>query len=116
MVFNSARPPEVSRLKRGCFNAASQQLPDAEASQNTSLERVDVRRAGMTVCALQVDGVLASIIFDDFFEVGEAFLKADPQVQALCKEFGIESMDEIAIDPWPSKSRHLNPLANDHSI
>lgn len=51
---------------------------------------------------MQVDGVLASIIFDDFFEVGETLLKADPQVQAICKEFGIESMDEVAIDPWPS--------------
>jgi hypothetical protein len=53
---------------------------------------------------LQVDGVLASIIFDDFFEVGETLLKADPQVQKLCKDFGIDSMDSVAIDPWPSES------------
>ena len=50
-----------------------------------------------------MDGVLASIIFDDFFEVGETLLKADPQVQKLCKDFGIDSMDSVAIDPWPSE-------------
>ena len=48
--------------------------------------------------------MLASIIFDDFFEVGETLLKADPQVQKLCKDFGIDSMDSVAIDPWPSAS------------
>jgi Cu2+-containing amine oxidase len=51
---------------------------------------------------MQVEGVLASIIFDDFFEVGESMLKSNPEVQALCKEYGIESMDSVAIDPWPS--------------
>ena len=65
---------------------------------------------------LQIDGVLASTIFDDFFEVGEALLKADPGVQALCKEFGIASMDEVAIDPWPSETSRMRstlPLSDE---
>ena len=54
---------------------------------------------------MQIEGVLASIIFDDFFEVGEAMLKEDPQIIAVCKEFGIDNMDNVAIDPWPSAKR-----------
>ena len=49
-----------------------------------------------------MDGVQASIILDDFFDVGERLLKADPQVRALCRDVGIPSMDHVAIDPWPS--------------
>lgn len=52
---------------------------------------------------VQVDGVLASIILDDFFVVGEAMLKGAPEVQKLCADFGIPSMDHVAIDTWPSK-------------
>ena len=51
--------------------------------------------------------MLASIVFDDFFEVGETLLKANPEVQKLCKSFGINSMDEVAIDPWPSETSNL---------
>lgn len=52
---------------------------------------------------MQVDGVLASIILDDFFDVGESMMKAEPAIQKLCKEFGIPSMDHVAIDTWPSE-------------
>lgn len=52
---------------------------------------------------MQVDGVLASIILDDFFDVGESMMKAEPAIQKLCKDFGIPSMDHVAIDTWPSK-------------
>ena len=58
---------------------------------------------GLTVATAQVDGVLASIILDDFFVVGEAMLKGAPEVQKLCADFGIPSMDHVAIDTWPSK-------------
>lgn len=50
----------------------------------------------------QVEGVLVAICLDDFYEKGEALFKADPQVQLLCKDFGIENMDEVAVDTWPS--------------
>ena len=43
-----------------------------------------------------------AIIYDDFYEVGESLFKADPKLQALCKEYGIESMDSVAVDTWPS--------------
>ena len=56
-----------------------------------------------TVAPAQVDGVLASIILDDFFVVGESMLKGAPEVQKLCADFGIPSMDHVAIDTWPSK-------------
>lgn len=52
--------------------------------------------------AMQVDGVQASIILDDFFDVGESMLKSNPEVIKLCSDFGIPSMDHVAIDPWPS--------------
>ena len=52
---------------------------------------------------MQVDGVLASIILDDFFDVGESMMKAEPAIQKLCKDFGIPSMDHVAIDTWPSE-------------
>ena len=61
------------------------------------------RVSGLTVAPVQVDGVLASIILDDFFQVGESMLKADPEVQKLCTDFGIPSMDHVAIDTWPSE-------------
>jgi len=58
----------------------------------------------MTDCdsAMQVDGVQASIILDDFFDVGESMLKSNPEVIKLCTDFGIPSMDHVAIDCWPS--------------
>ena len=52
--------------------------------------------------AMQVDGVQASIILDDFFDVGESMLKSNPEVIKLCTDFGIPSMDHVAIDCWPS--------------
>ena len=65
------------------------------------------RIPGLAVATAQVDGVLASIILDDFFVVGEAMLKGAPEVQTLCADFGIPSMDHVAIDTWPSK--HAEP-------
>lgn len=51
-----------------------------------------------------------AIIYDDFYEFGETLFKADEKLQALCKDFGIESMDEVAIDTWPSaKPVHMSP-------
>ena len=47
--------------------------------------------------------MLASIILDDFFDVGESMMKAEPAIQKLCKDFGIPSMDHVAIDTWPSE-------------
>ena len=35
-------------------------------------------------------------------------LKGAPEVQKLCADFGIPSMDHVAIDTWPSK--HAVPL------
>lgn len=55
----------------------------------------------------QLDGVLASVILDDFFTVGESALKSAPEVIKLCTDFGIPSMDHVAIDCWPSEDpRH----------
>jgi Cu2+-containing amine oxidase len=57
-----------------------------------------------------VEGVQVAIIYDDFYEFGETLFKADEKLQALCKDFGIESMDEVAIDTWPSaKLVHMSP-------
>ena len=61
------------------------------------------RVPGLAAAPAQVEGVLASIILDDFFVVGEAMMKGAPEVQKLCAEFGIPSMDHVAIDTWPSK-------------
>ncbi len=43
-----------------------------------------------------------AIIYDDFYEVGETLFKSDAKLQALCKDFGIDDMDEVAVDTWPS--------------
>ena len=52
---------------------------------------------------MQLDNVLASVILDDFFMVGESALKSAPEVIKLCTDFGIPSMDHVAIDCWPSE-------------
>ena len=52
---------------------------------------------------MQLDNVLASVILDDFFTVGESALKSAPEVVKLCTDFGIPSMDHVAIDCWPSE-------------
>ncbi len=54
---------------------------------------------------MQLDGVLASVILDDFFDVGESALKSAPEVIKLCTDFGIPNMDHVAIDCWPSEGR-----------
>ena len=64
---------------------------------------IQLRVPGLPDAPVQVEGVLASIILDDFFVVGESMLKGAPEVQKLCADFGIPSMDHVAIDTWPSK-------------
>ncbi|BDA47955.1 Primary amine oxidase [Coccomyxa sp. Obi] len=56
---------------------------------------------GSVVSYKTVEGVQVAIIYDDFYEVGESLFKADPHLQDLCKEYGIESMDSVAVDTWP---------------
>ena len=58
----------------------------------------------------QLDGVLASVILDDFFDVGEIALKSAPEVITLCTDFGIPNMDHVAIDCWPSEDFDLGML------
>lgn len=68
--------------------------------QHAETEKFTVKKFAT---GMQVDGVLASIILDDFFDVGESMMKAEPAIQKLCKDFGIPSMDHVAIDTWPSE-------------
>ena len=61
---------------------------------------------------MQLDGVLASVILDDFFVVGESLLKSASEVVKLCMDAGIPSMDHVAIDCWPSANlNHPQDLA-----